>query len=466
METETAGRVALLQPELHSHVSADSPPLSSRDELVRNHSAVAPLPDVIKTPPVITKTRRNTSLSYEQYFRDHVDLEQFKGVELKQVAKYNKISQTGTKRILMEKIIRHFVLHHSAVVIQKQVRRLLVSLYFTLSHTIRDRSLCVNGTDFYSMEPLPDISFQQFFTYTDAKKFTYGFDIHSLVLLHRKNDVPYNPYNRDLIPVEVMNDVLRVYRLIRILFPTYTLDQDHYISPYKKDSRMRQRRLQYIGGQTNGSNDVTQNTLIVHPPGAPMTVEPVNMINAFSLSRYQVASLTFATSSGETVAGNNPAAIEAVRQTALELIVSMEARRRFMMELRQKPLHTRVQELFMEIDQLGNYTDASWFNNLPITALRMMYRHLRDIWRFRAQIPYEIKHRISPIEDPFTSVGPGSDEDINYIRRVCLGAMENMVFTGFDVEYRKLGAMHVLTALTVVSVPARTTFFWLYETMY
>ena len=41
-----------------------------------------------------------------------------------------------------------------------------------------------------------------------------------------------------------------------------------------------------------------------------------------------------------------------------------------------------------------------------------------------------------------------------------------MIFSGFDEEYRKLGILHVLTALTVVSANARSELLWLYESLY
>jgi hypothetical protein len=44
--------------------------------------------------------------------------------------------------------------------------------------------------------------------------------------------------------------------------------------------------------------------------------------------------------------------------------------------------------------------------------------------------------------------------------------MENMVYCGVDDEYRKIGALHVLTALTGVSIGARTSMPWLYEALY
>ena len=43
--------------------------------------------------------------------------------------------------------------------------------------------------------------------------------------------------------------------------------------------------------------------------------------------------------------------------------------------------------------------------------------------------------------------------------------MENMVYSGVDEDHRKIGALHVLSALTVVSSGARETMPWLYESV-
>ena len=43
--------------------------------------------------------------------------------------------------------------------------------------------------------------------------------------------------------------------------------------------------------------------------------------------------------------------------------------------------------------------------------------------------------------------------------------METMVYTGIDVEYQKIGALHMLSALTIVSPNARQNMMWLYESL-
>ena len=52
------------------------------------------------------------------------------------------------------------------------------------------------------------------------------------------------------------------------------------------------------------------------------------------------------------------------------------------------------------------------------------------------------------------------------MRRLCVTSMERIVLTGYDTEMRKLGAMHVLTALTSVPTAVRSAVIWLYESIH
>jgi hypothetical protein len=232
--------------------------------------------------------------------------------------------------------------------------------------------------------------------------------------------------------------MLVVYRMIKVVFPQHALENDKNAQVPRRRRVRRQRMRQTPTTTTTLENTVT-------------TVNEVQLPR-FQMNRYQLTSV----------------AILSARQDQEEVsnvIMQMVNKSQFMNEMRQKPTQTRIQELFMEIDQLGNYTDSAWMLGLPVHPLQLLYRNLLDIWRYRAQIPFEIKHRICPVEDPFGGI-VGNENDLDYWRRLCLGAMENMVYSAPDIEYRRLGAMHVLSALTVVSLPARTTFLWLYESMF
>jgi hypothetical protein len=392
------------------------------------------------------KLPKNTAVGYAEYDKLKCDLSTYKNVELKALAKYNKMSQTGSKRILIGKLQTYYSRNIHALSIQTFMRGYYVRK--ALNKTLRgkafmERTLCINECDFYTMDPLATIPFQQFFSYTDEDQFTYGFDIHSLVTLFRQRGEIYNPYNRAPMGNDTLRRMLVLYLMIKIVFPEHVLENDKNAQIPRRVRRQRMRTLPRSNSTTttNLENTVT-------------TVSAVQLPR-FQMNRYQLTSV----------------AIHSARQDQEEVsnvIMQMVSRSQLMNEMRQKPTQTRIQELFMEIDQLGNYTDSEWMLGLLVQPLQLLYRNLLDIWRYRAQIPYEVKHRICPVEDPFDGLGGlvGNENELDYWRRLCLGAMENMVYSALDIEYRRLGAMHVLSALTVVSLPARTTFLWLYESMF
>ena len=51
------------------------------------------------------------------------------------------------------------------------------------------------------------------------------------------------------------------------------------------------------------------------------------------------------------------------------------------------------------------------------------------------------------------------------LKIACVTIMENIIYTGINEEFKHIGSMHVLTALTVVSEDARQHLPWLYESI-
>lgn len=137
--------------------------------------------------------------------------------------------------------------------------------------------------------------------------------------------------------------------------------------------------------------------------------------------------------------------------------------------IRTRPFLERCRLLFMDIDQLGNYTQYQWFTQLDRRGSMRFYRILKDIWTYRAQIPTSVKAKICPLWDPFIMISSNSiviaELSLDQIQNVCVSIMEDMVYTGVDTEYRTIGAFHVLSALTVVNSEARVNMPWLYESL-
>jgi hypothetical protein len=92
-----------------------------------------------------------------------------------------------------------------------------------------------------------------------------------------------------------------------------------------------------------------------------------------------------------------------------------------------------------------------------------------DIWNYRAQLSFDTKRKICPLRDPFGNVYYSLSQLLNLtddqLKMLCLSVMEQMILTGIDKDHKMLGTFHILTALTVVSGPARANLPWLFESL-
>lgn len=131
-------------------------------------------------------------------------------------------------------------------------------------------------------------------------------------------------------------------------------------------------------------------------------------------------------------------------------------------------LQMRTIDLFQRIDALGNYTDTQWFMSLNAQGLRTMIRELWDIWSYRANIATSTKCDICPPRgDPFANVEIGMMRGMSFetLWRTTLSVLERMVNTGVDNNSKSLGALYVLSALTLVSPEAAHSLPWLYDSV-
>jgi hypothetical protein len=322
-----------------------------------------------------------TGFNYQTYKKDK-NLKQFKLNKLKDIAKYNKIPVTATKKVLIDRIESHFQRSILCEKIQKVFRGSLVRRSFLLrGPALKDRSVCVNDTDFITLEPLNEIDAIHFFSYT-IDQHIYGCNIYSLAEYIKKNGVKHQPYNRSPFPDDVLSDFFTLWSILKIIqkFP----------------------------------EDVIKNN---------------------SVSFLQ----------------NN------IREPENELIEQLR-------NIRNKSIETRIQEVFMEIDQLGNYTNSRWFSSLSEEQYCLFYRQLFNIW---SRLTRDMRSRIYMIGNPFAGNNRNENDMRNneFIREACLFVLENFVYGGSDIEYRKIGTLHALTALTVASIHARNSMYWLYESL-
>ena len=140
---------------------------------------------------------------------------------------------------------------------------------------------------------------------------------------------------------------------------------------------------------------------------------------------------------------------------------------------KQEKLTNDIENVFHIIDDLGFYTNAKWFMSLNVYLLHKYVKELRDIWRFRLNIPQSTKLMIYPYNNgnPFynhLSLFKISQLNQNYeqilfkTRRLVIDIIKSLVDSSDNNEYKKLGALYCLTALTLVNKDAAESMPWLY----
>jgi hypothetical protein len=339
-------------------------------------------------------------LTYESFKRFPKVLTTYRIPQLKQVAKYYRLTVSGTKGVLIARIEGYFKMIHTCVTIQRTFRGSLVRRCLKMrGEGFRNREICVNENDFYSLEPISEITYKYFFSFSCGKMW-YGCNIVSLIHLTQMKGAIKNPYTREPFTLEALSVIKDVYAMTCIVFG---VPED---APKLKSEKAE-----------------------------PSIIFPTQTMGQIIIPV----------------------------QTIETLIVKLRT-------IRAKPVSERVRLLFVEIDGLGNYTSSQWFSSLEKREYIRLFRTLFDIWTYRGQLTRETKILISILGDPFSEINRERvylhEANIDVIKEICLRVMENMVYSGVDDEYRKIGALHVLTALTGVSIGARTSMPWLYEALY
>jgi hypothetical protein len=385
-----------------------------------------------KKPRELTKSVRD--MTYITYYNNNIQLSKFKIDELKHISKKHGLKYSGTKKVLIERIEKLFHSTKPAVKIQSAFRKwTAVECLNMRGPAVKNRNLCVNDTDFVSMEPIKEIPNELFYSYQDDKDFIYGFNVSSLIQVLQKNlstnEQLENPYNREVVDSRITLQILRLYRFCFIVH-----------NDFKKEN---QKFIKY---------SQTPATIFRAPPLIHRNVQHLNDTNHFRNANV----ITF--TDYEPIVINN-----------YQMTADQYARINLLREIRNMTVTQRTNNLFVEIDHLGNYTQASWFNLLERNEYIIFYRFIYEIWYYRANFARDVRYNICPFLTPFYNVtnirNIAHTASTSEIKQLCLIVFENLVYTGSDDEHRKLGAMHALSALTTVSIGARGAMPWLYESV-
>jgi hypothetical protein len=373
--------------------------------------------------PKKSDTVEPLELTYENYAKHKIDISSYKLIPLRKAAKSYKLNISGTKPLVIERIENHFKNISGSLSIQKIFRGWLVRKFIKLKGpAFNNHTICNNDNDFVTLEPLNEIDFEYFYSYTDSKNFTYGFNISSLIRIFKTKCSLMNPYNREKLSNSQLNDVITLYRITWLINTKFRNENDYLALNINNKYSGNNQRQPYYQQQ-----------------------RPTQTISSILDNNYQPVVNASSISTTENIERYNK-----------------------IREIRTKPLEQRINNLFIEFDQLGNYTNSNWFSSLTHRDYIRLYRVIFDIWNFR-QLSREIRNRICPFYGPFDGIFPRpiqhNELTTEQIKIACLIVLENLVYSGADEDTRKLGAFHALSGLTVVSSGARTSMPWLYESI-
>jgi len=365
----------------------------------------------------LDKYKHNELRDALKYYKSTVNLQKnslvphrkFSSADQKKIKANFDFLLSGKKQDLLDRVVDFFKKENACVRVQKIFRGKMVrDSIFLRGPGLKKRSLCVNDTDFYTFDKLKDVDVYDFFSYK-CDDFVYGFKLSSIITLFKnKTTKTVNPYTRTNMDYLLIS-IEKLSKLTKIIHKEVPEEINDFVND-KITIRARPSRMVY----TRSAIQNMRNQESVHNH-----IEITNKLN----------------------------------------------------QIRLLPLQSRIIQLFMEIDQLGNYSESFWFSSLDRTQQIRYYRVLYEIWSYRSHLPIETKNNICPIGNPFINNAVNMINN-NYallneenVQNACLCAMENMVYTGTSSEFKVLGAFQVLCALTIVSPPARAAMPWLYESM-
>jgi len=127
----------------------------------------------------------------------------------------------------------------------------------------------------------------------------------------------------------------------------------------------------------------------------------------------------------------------------------------------------RLTDIFMKIDSLGNYSQIEWYESLSHLKLLRFIQELKDIWVYRLNLTNEMKLNILGLYDPFINLNVTALTTISFdeIKNFGLNIIEKFISSGRTDEYKTLGSIYVLSALTLVNHSAATALPHLYESL-
>ena len=148
--------------------------------------------------------------------------------QLKTMCRHYGLQLVGAKDDILTRLFSFLERTKSATIVQRATHKFLLRNYIRAKGPAHfKRTLCVNDADFFTMNKMSDIVYEQFISFIDKDGMVYGFDILSLHNLITKGTKPHrNPYNRNELPKDLFDNMDILQKLSEVYFTKINIRPD------------------------------------------------------------------------------------------------------------------------------------------------------------------------------------------------------------------------------------------------
>ena len=241
---------------IHINENPDNPDSASACNTPKDGPTPSPSPPL--PPPFDDEPPPSNIIILKTSEFEKVKTTKYSLTDLRNLCTHYGIKKSGTKSELTLRIYNHLRQSNVIVKIQRKFRQYISTKYRLLSGPgYLHVASCVNDTDFYTFDRLSEIAPHNLFTFRDQDGKIYGFHIASIynLILNSFPEIT-NPYNRNLLPVKIVQNVYDklIYGTLLRFRSTIKLDEvdnDDDSQDYGRDNRTLSREKQeelYIVG--------------------------------------------------------------------------------------------------------------------------------------------------------------------------------------------------------------------------
>tara|TARA_Y100000389_G_scaffold51879_1_gene47612 strand:+ start:274 stop:1293 length:1020 start_codon:yes stop_codon:yes gene_type:complete len=158
-------------------------------------------------------------INYSNYYK-YIDFN-YTLKQLKNLAKKFNLNSSKNKDILKKNIFNFFFITKNSIIIQKNIRKFIVSCFIKLKGPgLLNRKQCNNECDFLTFDNLDTIMYKDFFSFNDDCDFVYGFHINSFynyIIKSKNKNIIINPYNNLVINNKIITDFYKLLSYSKLL---------------------------------------------------------------------------------------------------------------------------------------------------------------------------------------------------------------------------------------------------------